>query len=66
MNTRFDITLSLRIVKDIGGKDKFTEEFILSKLLNGSASITTNTNNTVFVIWTENTNQIMAEVENIR
>lgn len=64
MKTRFDLCLRLRIAKDISQNDKFTKEFIINELLNGNAKLFTNKNNTTFVLWLKNNNQVMAQVEN--
>lgn len=61
LKTRFSLTLNLRIARDSGSGDKFTEEFVIEEIMNGNAIISQGK----FILWTKNNNQVMAEIESI-
>ena len=61
LKTRFSLTFNLRIARDSGSGDKFTEDFIVEEIMNGNAVILQGK----FILWTKNNNQVMAEIESI-
>lgn len=63
MKTYIDIKLRLR--QDSGEiEPAYTEQQILSKLVDGTAKFSTNNNGTIFIEDTEMSNKIMAVIEN--